>query len=139
MLDKYDEIFDAYKKYITENSKYGTRVVKYNTNTSSYFPIIVCYVSSNTDLSNETFYDIDYIENYTVTVNIYTKNKIDGSQTIPAQEIDKELHLLTATFFRKLNMQRNTDRPSFNLDVDILRRTMRFTCKIGNRGNIIRR
>ena len=42
MTDKYDLIFDEFKKFIEENSQYGARVVKYNTNTSSYFPLITC-------------------------------------------------------------------------------------------------
>ena len=56
MTDKYDLIFDAYKKYIETNSKYSARVVKYNTSTSTYFPLITFTLSNNVDLDNNSLY-----------------------------------------------------------------------------------
>ena len=52
MTDKYDLIFDAYKEYIENNSQYGARVVKNNTNTSTYFPLVTFTLSNNVDLDN---------------------------------------------------------------------------------------
>ena len=139
MIDKFDEIFDYYKEYIESNSKYGTRVVKYNTNTSTYFPLITFVQSNNTDIDTQTTKDIDHFENYYFTIDIYTKNKIIDGVTIASQVISKELEILTSQFFRKLNMKKTLNRPIPNLDTSIFRVTMQYQCVIGNRGNIIRR
>ena len=48
MIDKYEEIFQLEKEYVESNSQYNVRVVKNNTNTSSYFPIVVCQLSNIT-------------------------------------------------------------------------------------------
>ena len=131
MIDKYEEIFDRYKKFIEENSQYNARVVKYNTNTSTYFPIITDYCS----LGKEEFY-----ESHFFTINIYTKDKTINSEKISSDVINKELCKLTTYFFGEMNMKKTLNRPTPNLDTSILRRTMQFQCLIGNvRGNIIRR
>lgn len=142
MIEKYDEIFDRYKKFIEENSEYNPRVVKYNTNTSTYFPIITCTLSDNRDTEHCT---IDYIERYDAfyfTIDIYTKDKTSGSNVIVASQIiNDELCKLTIQFFGEiLRMKRTLNRPTPNLDTSILRKTIQYQCLIGNvRGNIIRR
>lgn len=139
MTEKYDLIFDAYKKYIEDNSQYGARVVKYNTNTSTYFPLITFTLSNNVDLDNNSLYNVDYFEKFYFTIDIYTKNKGSGEELIASQVIDKELELLTTDFFRKLGFNKTLNKPTPNLDTSIFRRTMQYQCELGNRGNIIRR
>lgn len=139
MTNKYDLILDAYKEYIKTNSQYGARVVKYNTNTSTYFPLITFVQSDNTDVDSKTPKDIDYFERYYFTIDIYTKNKIVDGETIASQEISKELETLTAIFFRNLNMQKTLNRVIPNIDTSIFRKTMQYQCIMGNRENIIRR
>lgn len=139
MTEKYDLIFDAYQEYIENNSKYGARVVKYNNNTSTYFPLITFIQSDNKDHSDKTLKNIDYFEDYYFTIDIYTKNKIIDGETIASQVINKELETLTANFFRSLNMYKTLNRPTPNLDTSIFRTTMQYQCVMGNRGNIIRR
>lgn len=139
MTEKYDLIFDAYKKHIEDNSQYGARVVKYNTNTSTYFPLITFTLSNNVDLDNNSLYNVDYFEKFYFTIDIYTKNKGSGEELIASQVIDKELESLTSSFFRQLNFKKTLNKPTPNLDTNIFRRTMQYQCEIGNRGNIIRR
>lgn len=62
MVDKYEEIFSAYKKFIEENSQYDAKVVKYNTNTSSYFPIITFVLSNNTDTDYCTTIKLNFMK-----------------------------------------------------------------------------
>ena len=62
MTDKYDEIFKVYKNFMESKSQYGVRVVKYNTNTSSYFPLITCVLSDNNDTDECTNDKIEYYE-----------------------------------------------------------------------------
>lgn len=140
MIDKYEEIFDRYKKFIEENSQYNARVVKYNTNTSSYFPLITCVLSDNKDTDYCTLGKEEFYESHFFTINIYTKDKTINSEKIPSDVINKELCKLTTYFFGEMNMKKTLNRPTPNLDQSILRRTMQYQCLIGNvRGNIIRR
>ena len=139
MTDKYDLIFDAFKKYIESNSKYGARVVKYNTNTSTYFPLVTLDQSDNQDTDRNSSKNIDYFESFYFTINIYTKNKGSGAKMIASQVIDKELTTLTMEFFRKINMRKTLNKPTPNLDTSIFRRTIQYQCVMGNRENIIRR
>ena len=140
MIDKYEEIFDRFKKFIEENSQYNARVVKYNTNTSSYFPIITCVLSDNKDTDYCTLGKEEFYESHFFTINIYTKDKTINSEKISSDVINKELCKLTTYFFGEMNMKKTLNRPTPNLDQSILRRTMQFQCLIGNvRGNIIRR
>ena len=139
MTGKYDLIFDAFKEYIETNSKYGARVVKYNTNTSTYFPLITFIQSDNRDTDKNTNKNIDYFESFYFTIDIFTKNQGSGAKLIASQIIDKELETLTIEFFKKLNMKKTLNKPTPNLDTAIFRRTIQYQCEMGNRGNIIRR
>jgi hypothetical protein len=142
MTDKYDEIFDRYKEFIENNSQYGARVVKYNTNTSTYFPLITCVLSDNKDTDNCTNDKIEFYESFYFTIDIYTKDKTKGNNLVVAsQKISDELTKLTIKFFGEImNMKRTLNRPTPNLDSSILRKTIQYQCLIGNvRGNIIRR
>lgn len=138
----YDKIFKEFKEFVESNSMYDARVVKYNTNTSSYFPLITCVLSNNTDTDNCTNDKIERYEAFYFTIDIYTKNKTKGANIVTASEIiNEELSNLTLQFFGgKLNMKKTLNKPTPNLDTSILRKTIQYQCYIGNvRGNIIRR
>lgn len=140
MPDKYDIIFQNYKKFVEENNKYGTRVVKYNTNTSAYFPIVSCVLTNNPEDNTKTQKNGDKRERYYFTINIYAKNKTQGKTTISSQEIVDEIKNLTYLFFEgHLGMYRSSSRPTYNLDTSILRHTIMYECTINNRLNITRR
>ena len=140
MTEKYEMYFREYKEFIESNSKYGTRVVKYNTHTSSYFPIASFALSNWTDSNNCTIDKIEKYDNVYFTIDIYTKDKIINGKTIASQIINNELIELTIQFFDKKNMYRTGCRPTPNIDTEILRTTIQYQCMIGNiRGNIIRR
>ena len=124
MIDKYEEIFQLEKEYVESNSQYNVRVVKNNTNTSSYFPIVVCQLSNITDTD---FCSIDKIENHQelyIRNDVYTKDKTVESDKIASQLINDELTKLIINFFSKLNMRMTMCNPTPNLDKDIMRRTI---------------
>ena len=142
MIEVYDEIFNAFKNYVEENSEYNPRIVKYNTNTSTYFPIITCILSDNKDTNYCTIDKIEYYEEFYFTIDIYTKDKKNGNNVVIASQIiNDELSRLTMEFFGgKLNMKKTQNKPTPNLDTSILRKTIQYQCLIGNvRENIIRR
>ena len=142
MIDKYDEIFNAYKEYMETNSKYNVKVVKYNTNTSTYFPLLTCVLNNNIDTDYCTIDMIERYEAFYFTINIYTKDKTKGANIqVASQVINDELSALTQKFFgEKLNMKKTLNQPTPNLDISVLRKTIQYQCLIGSaRGNIIRR
>lgn len=139
MNSAYEVIFDRYKKYIEENSIYKPRVVKYNTSTSPYFPLITCPLSDET-IAFKSTKKIEKIENIFFTIDIYAKDIVKGSKKIASQMVVDELKQLTYQFFEDgLNMNRTLSRPTPNLDTSILKHTIHYDCAINNRGNITRR
>ena len=139
MTDKYDEIFEVYKNFMESKSQYGVRVVKYNTNTSTYFPLITFELSNRVDTDNKTYKNIDNYEKYYFTIIQYTKNKKNGAVMIASQEIDKELEKLSLEFLHKLNLKITVNKPTMNLDTSIFKRTIQAQGEINSRYNIIRR
>ena len=124
MIDKYEEIFQLEKEYVESNSQYNVRVVKNNTNTSSYFPIVVCQLSNITDTD---FCSIDKVENHQelyIRNDVYTKDKTMGNDKIASQIINDELTKLVVDFFSKLNMRMTMCNLTPNLDKSIMRRTI---------------
>ena len=139
MTDKYDEIFEVYKNFMESKSQYGVRVVKHNTNTSTYFPLITFELSNRVDTDIKTYKNIDNYEKYYFTITQYTKNKKNGAVMIASQEIDKELENLSLEFLHKLNLKITVNKPTPNLDTSILRRTIQAQGEINSRYNMIRR
>lgn len=138
MIEKYDLLFKQFKQFISNNSQYNARVVKYNTKSSTYFPVITFVMSDNT-LGESSIDNIDKFDNYYFTIDIYTQDKKNNDSIIASQVINDELTELTNKFFSELNMRRTLCQYTPNIDDEILRRTLRFQCSISNRGNIIRR
>ena len=140
MIDKYEEIYDRFKKFIESNSQYNAKVVKYNTNTSTYFPIVSCVLDDNKDTDYCTNDKIEFYEAHYYIINIFTKDQNQGEEKVASQVINNELTKLTIQFFNELNMRRTLCKYTPNMDTNILRRTLNFQCLLGNvRGNIIRR
>lgn len=138
--DFYENVYQAYKKYIINNANFGDIVVKKSNETSPRFPIISCQLSNNTDTDRCTVDKREYYEAFYFTINIYTKDKKTNNTTIASKVINDELSNLTIEFFNKLNMKKTLNRPTPNLDTSILRKTIQYQCYVGNaRIDIIRR
>lgn len=140
MIDKYEEIYARFKQYIESNSQYNAEVVKYNTNTSTQFPLVTFVLDDNKNTDNCTNDKIEFYDAHYYIINIYTKDKNRNGSTIASQVINDELTKLTIQFFDKLNLKRTLCKYTPNIDTNVLRRTLNYQCLIGNaRGNIIRR
>lgn len=138
--DFYENVFKAYKDYLTEKSSYGVEVVKFLNNSTPKFPLVSLELSNNIDTNRSTIDKIEYYEAFYFTINIYTKNKVINGTTIASKVINDELSNLTVEFFSNLNMKKTLNKPTPNLDTSILRKTIQFQCYVGNaRINIIRR
>ena len=99
MIEKYEEIFDKYKNFIESHSKYNAKVVKYNTNTSTHFPIVCCYLSNFMDTDYCTLDKIENHQEMYLTTDVYTKDKVINNQQIASQVINDELVKLTFEFY----------------------------------------
>lgn len=140
MIDKYEQIFQLEKEYVESNSQYNVRVVKNNTNTSSYFPIVVCQLSNITDTD---FCSIDKIENHQelyIRNDVYTKDKTMGNERVASQLINDEITKLIIEFFNTINMRMTMCNLTPNLDKSIIRRTIQHQGLISlSNKNITRR
>ena len=146
--DFFENVFDAYKKYIESNSSYGVKVFKFYNDDSPYLPTTICGLSNNADTNESTIDKIEYYEAFYFTITHYAKDKtiqetIDDkvvSKRVSAKIINDETRKLTISFFKNLNMRKTLDRPIPNLDKSILRNRMQYQCYVGNaRIDIIRR
>ena len=126
MIERYNDIFKEYQKYIADNSNYDARVIKTYTSTSTKFPIISCQLSNFIDTE---FCTIDMIEKYEemyLTIDIYTQDKNIDNSTLASQLINDELTNLTIKFFESKKMKRTLCRLTPNADKSITRRTIQY-------------
>ena len=137
--DFYEYLYQAYKKYIENNSSYGVKVVKYYNNNSPYFPITT-FEGNDMDTDKCTNGYEEFYQEFYITINHYSKDKVVGTNQISAKVINDETRKLTMTFMRNLNFKKTLDKPTPNLDNSIFRNTMQYQGMVGNqRLNIIRR
>jgi len=140
MIDKYDDIYEQYKKFITNRSIYNPVVVKSYTSTSTRFPIISLQLSNFIDTDYATIDMIEKYEQIYLTIDIYTKDKTVDNVKKASQEINDELTKLTIEFFNSIKMKRTLCRLTPNADTSITRRTVQYQALVSTyRKNIIRR
>lgn len=140
MIDRYNEIYQEYKKYIESHSMYNPIVVKDYTSTSTKFPIISLQLTNFVDTDYATIDMIEKYEQMYFTIDIYTKDKTIDSIKKASQEINDELTNLTIEFFNSIKMKRTLCRLTPNLDTSITRRTIQYQALVSTyRKNIIRR
>ena len=138
MADYFQEIYDCYKEYMENNSKYSPIVTKKPQINPSKFPTIEIVEQDNksylSTLNNEYKYD-----SLIYDINIYTIDEEDeDGNIIPSYEIAQKLKLLTNNFFNnKLKMRRIICSPIPNLDTNVYRVYMSFTCTVDIQRNII--
>lgn len=140
MINEYNEIYQKYKKYMQENSKYNPIIVKDYKSTSTQFPVISLQLSNfiNTDYCTN-----DKIEKYDemyLTSDVFTKDKTIDNQKVASQVINDELTDLTIKFFEIINMKITLCRLTPNADTSIARRTIQSQGLVSRfNKNIIRR
>lgn len=135
----YNSLFDRYKAFILEKSIYAPRVVKNSSRESAYFPLITFPLKNYYNNAPKTQKNIDRIKRFNFTIDIYARDITINNKKIPAQLVIDELTQLTHIFFDEmLNMNLDSDIPTPNLDTEILRQTIQYSCGMSNRGNIYR-
>ena len=140
MIEKYNNLFQNYKDFITSNTSYEARVVKSYTNTSTYFPIISFQLSNIIDTDECTIDMIEKHKELYITIDIYTKDETINNSKIASQVINDELTSLTLKYLEYKNLKVTLCNLTPNADTNITRRTIQCQGLVRvDRGNIIRR
>lgn len=133
----FTKLYLEYKQYIEENSKYGAKVVKDLSETSTYFPIIDFKHQDDINTGDATHGGIEYYDREYFVINIYTQDKGNISRNVISQELKELTHKFLG---RYKGMERTSCQPMPNIDASIERVIMKYQCQYGNiYGNIIRR
>lgn len=136
MVDVVNPLREALNEFLIEKTNYADLVVtRFAKHSSSSFPLIelkqLNSISGEEDLNRYEQTDI-----LTFELNIYAKSEIIEGEIKTEVEIAEELMYLVNEFFDvKFGMRRTLCEPTPNLDRDIYRITMRYTCAYNKRRN----
>lgn len=130
-LELYDRLYDSFKRFVLEQSKYNVSVKKKPYGDD--YPKVVLQEISTKGISNKQF--TDTYSQYGYEINIYAKNI--GSKD--SMEIARELSGVVSSFMEgKLHMKLVVCKPSPNIDDTVYRITMRYITSANDyRGHFI--
>ncbi len=125
-----NDLIKEYNEFMRKKSLFFKYLKIVPTTPKSFlnFPTIIFKESNNVDnIPTMSLNKIEYGENLTYQVDIYTKNiTIDGKE-YPANFIETEIRKLTSDFFRNVGFLKNSDVPTEYIDITVRRRTMLFS------------
>ena len=137
MVDLINPLRNLTYNFLNENSDYPVSVTRYVKHSPSVFPLVEIKQLNTTNAETD-LQRITQIDDYEFELNIYAKSKTDGEGNVitEVQVAEDIQYLINELFEVKLNMVRTFCQPTPNLDLDIYRITMRFTCSYNKRRNI---
>ncbi len=132
-----NDILNLFNTYIKSKSTFGSILKVVPTTPQSFFkeniPVIVIRENGNNDdLNTLTLDRIEYGNNLTYQVDIYTKNVIFNGKEYNARDIINELRFLIHDFFRGISFTRESDVPSEYMDISVKRRTLLFSGSVNS-------
>lgn len=99
----------------------------------STFPTIIFREMGNVDSSAyKTTNRLEYGEDLTYQVDIYTKNVVLGNTTYNSKIVINEIKELVAKFFRNCGFDRISNNPNDYIDISVKRQTMIFSATINS-------
>ena len=141
MIDLETPLREALKEFLDSNYDLKVKVTGYAKHSSSYFPVVE-FKTFDSVSGEETLNRYEQYDDIIYEVNIYAKTieKEDGEVRTEV-EIANDLKILVNNFLdNKVGMKRTMCQVSPNLDLDIYRIIMRFSCSYNRRrNNFIRR
>lgn len=127
----YETIYSDLKQYISKNSIYQPKCVKYKPNEISLFPLMTC-VEGKSEHSFTTLKYTDEIYSYDIMeINVFAQNKTVNGEQISGMTIKDEIISHIRKYFRdvyKLNVKVTPNAP--NLDNSIYRGIINVSCKV---------
>lgn len=131
----YNETYNRVKAYILANSSYSPAVVKKAPQTINNNPLVV-FPMSEFVFKDETLDKSEIKEANTFEINIYTQNQGGKSDITIAEELQE---LVLDVLYTQMGMKVVTNRAIPNLDANVYRIYMRFTCVLDKDKNLIYR
>ena len=134
-----DDIFKDLKEYVLSNSQYAPKILKTTPQEISTFPLIVIE-ETNDVLNDETLKYTQQKFNKTITVNIYTTDKVISNKTIAKEIVSNELKILVNDILdNKYHLNRKSCRPTPNMDRNVHRLEITYTGLVGEDKHIYRK
>lgn len=139
MSNMWQEVYEGLKEFLKENSKYDPLVTKIAPPNPPRFPVVEIMEINNVS-GEETTDRREQFDNLTYEISIYTKDTSKDNEIISYEVMDNELKLLVNQYMDMiLKMKRQLCQPVPNLDTNVMRTIMRYSCSIYKKRNIILR
>ena len=137
MVDVVNPLREALNEFLKENTNYkDLKVTRYAKHSSSSFPLVELKMLNSID-GREDLQRFEQTDILTFEINIYAQSeKVDGSIKTEVEIAEEIMYLVNELFGVKIGMRRTLCEPAPNLDRDIYRITMRYTCEYNKRRNI---
>lgn len=122
-------LLKEYNSFIKANSVFKDKLLVLPDTPQSFsnFPTIIFKEANNIDNTNlMTLNKMEYGDDLTYQVEIYTKDVIIGNTTYHARVVINELKELTAKFFRNVGFIRTTSQRGEYIDINVKRHIMVF-------------
>ena len=122
-------LLKEYNSFIKANSVFKDKLIVLPDTPQSFynFPTIIFKEANNVDnLSLMTLNRMEYGDDLTYQVEIYTKDVILGNTTYHSRVVINELKDLTAKFFRNVGFTRTSSQRGEYIDINVKRHIMIF-------------
>lgn len=131
------KLFDEYKPYIQNNSKFSTKVSNDTPQELKSFPTILFLENNNKDGVTSTD-RVEFINKLQYKIEIYTKNLTKDGKVYARKTITDELKYLTFNFLRNYNLKIVDTRKGEYLDLNVDRTIILAECSVNNWNGQIR-
>lgn len=127
------ELLKEYKEFITNNTKYVSKILPKTPQSISSFPTIIFKESGNSDYTiGKTSESLEYMNLLLYTVEIYTKDTLVDNEIIKSRQLMLELKQLTFEFFRRIGFNRMSCNRGEYADITVDRLIIVEQGKINN-------
>lgn len=123
------ELLKEYNSFIKTNSVFKDKLLVLPDTPQSFsnFPTIIFKEANNSDsIDLMTLNRMEYGDDLTYQVEIYTKDVILGNTTYHSRVVINELKDLTAKFFRNVGFTRTSSQRGEYIDINVKRHIMIF-------------
>lgn len=104
-----NELLLEYIDFIKNNVSYSVKILPKTPQSLASFPTIIFKESNNTSSdTNEALNGLEYVDNLTYTVDIYTKDIQVNNAIVNSRQVMQQLKQLTFNFFRDCGFSRTS-------------------------------
>lgn len=126
-------IFQEYKEYLKEHSKFNPLVVPNSNKTLTKFPTVLFKEQNNvSNVSHTTINREQIVNNITDVIEIYTQNQIIDGVEYASKVVMNELKYLTFDFFDYVGATRTDCSPAEYINKEVDRLVIIYTYSVNN-------